>query len=180
MTRSSRDRLGTPLTAQPGTSVQYLAGQAYPIASLARWVLKTIEDKYASDPTATPLPELRYTTIGSVAVDAPLLAVMYGGVTVGPPGNAMNRPYRWDNDPRTAALNVELWRQYPGLGASGLVPSSEAMQEAAEISMQDSWLLLESAYAADQLGIGVIANVAVNPPQGEMVGMNMTLELQVP
>src|SRR5438309_9459670 len=179
MTRASRDRVGTPLTAQPGNSVEYLAGQAYPIASMARWILSTIVDTYATNDTATALPETQFTTIGTVAVDGPLLCVMYGGVTVGPPGVPLVRPYRWDSDPRSAACNGELWRPFPAVGRQGLPPSSEAVQKAAEITMQDSWLLLESAYKADQLGVGVIASVAVNSPQGEMVGINMTLELQV-
>jgi hypothetical protein len=167
-----------PVFPLPSGPLQYPAGADRPIASMARFVLATIVARYDADPTAQPLPERQVITIGTVAVDAPVLAVMYGGVVVGSPAAQLTRPFR-DNDPRTATFNVELWRSFPALDSAGNPPTAAQEQAVAEILMQDSWLLLESAYATDQMGVGVVASSAVNDPQGEMAGVSMHLELQV-
>lgn len=160
---------------------RYPAGYDRPVASLARYVLETIEKTYEETaPEELALPPNRLVTIGSVAVDNPLLAVMFGDITVGPPGNEMNTPYAGDNAPRTASLNIELWRRAPSLSPLGNVPSNLAISTAAEAIMQDSWLLLEAVFAADQLGVGVIARVGVNEPNGEMQGVSVALEIQIP
>jgi hypothetical protein len=160
----------------PG-QVQYLAGYDRPIASVARYIMQVIEKTF--DDYGIELPERRVIAIGSVAVDAPLVAVMFGGVAVGAPGNELNAPLRGDS-PRSLTFNVELWRQTPAIGPSGLAPTATEITTSAEAIMNDSWLLLEAAYASDQLGVGVIANVTVNEPQGEMSGVSMAVELQVP
>jgi hypothetical protein len=162
----------------PSGPIQYPAGVDRPIASMARWIMSTIVARFAADPTAAPLPERRLITIGTVAVDAPLLAVMYGGVASGSPGATSIQPFRTD-DPRAATFDVELWRSFPALDASGNPPTPEQEQAVAETLMQDSWLLMESAYACDQMGVGVIATAGVNVPQGEMAGVSMQLSLQV-
>jgi len=125
------------------------------------------------------LPPRRLVTIGTVSVDEPLLAVMYGGTSVGTPGNEMTVPMRQEQ-PRSATWNVELWRSQPILGAGGRIPTPEQERDAAETIMNDQWLLIQSAYAADQMGVGVIARVGVNEPQGGTVGSSMSLELQIP
>lgn len=158
---------------------QYPAGRDYPIASLARFILQTIQGHYAADSTATALPDRQVITIGALAVDTPVLGVMYGAVSVGSPAAQVMRPFK-DSDPRTATFNIELWRSFPALSEQGNVPTPAEEQAVAEVLMQDSWLLLESAYACDQMGVGVVATTAVNPPQGEMAGVSMHLELQVP
>jgi hypothetical protein len=140
--------------------------------------MSTIVARFAADPAATPLPDRQIITIGTVAVDAPLLAVMYGGVASGSPGSIITRPFRTD-DPRTATFDVELWRSFPALDAAGHPPTPDEEQAVAETLMQDSWLLMESAYGCDQMGVGVIATAGVNAPQGEMAGVSMQLSLQV-
>jgi hypothetical protein len=153
----------------------------FPIPTLAQHILDTIVSIYAAKgEAATPLPSRRLTTIGSVAVDETLLAVMFGGVAVGPPGNELNQPRRGETDPRTATFNVELWRNAGTSSPNGMAAPARMTSDAAKIVMQDAWLLLESAYACDQLGVGIIANVAVNEPQGDLVGCSMTIEVQVP
>jgi hypothetical protein len=162
------------------TGISYPRGYEFPIASLAQHVLATIVATYAERAEfATTLPARQLVAIGTVAVDSPLLAVMFGGVAVGPPGNELTVPMR-DNDPRTAQMNVELWRPIRTSLPSGLPASATAVSADSEVTMQDAWLLLESAYACDQLGVGVIASVAVNEPEGELVGVSMSLSLQVP
>lgn len=157
--------------------VQYPAGYNFPVASVARWILKTIQDEFAA--AATTLPNRQLLTIGSVAIDAPLLAVMFGGISLGPPGNELNVPLRGDS-PRTAVFNIELWRTEPSIGPSGMIPTEAEESAAAEVVMHDAWLLAEAVGKSDQLGVGVIWRVAVNEPQGGMVGSSVVLELQIP
>jgi hypothetical protein len=162
---------------------EYPAGYDFPVASLARWILAKIEETYEAAVLAghaTALPERRLLAIGAIAVDSPQLAVMFGGISVGPPGQEPTTPMR-ANQPRTAAFNIELWRPINTSAPGGLEPAPAIeVSGDSEVVMQDSWLLLESSYKCDQLGIGVIASVVVNEPQGEMVGCSMGLELQIP
>lgn len=155
----------------------FLAGYDRPIASVARLILERIVAMYEENDT--PLPARRLITIGSVAVDDELVAVMFGGVSVGPPGNELNQPLRQEQ-PRSMVYNVELWRDTPSITESGTAPQPQEIQDASEIIMHDAWLLLEAAYTADMTGVGIIANVTVLEPQGQLHGVAMNLELQVP
>lgn len=154
--------------------ISYPAGYDYPVASAARYLLQTIVSMYAAKNVA--LPTRRVVTIGTVAVDEPILAIMYGGVSVGPPGHESQQPDQ-GNSPRTLLFNVELWRETPNIGPAGSAPSASAVSAAAEIIMQDSWMLVEAAFSSDQTGIGVIARATVNAPQGAMIGVSMLLEM---
>lgn len=162
---------------------QYPAGAQFPIPSLARWVLSQIEETFSvavEEGHATALPQRRLVTIGSVSVDEPLLAVMFGNATIGPPGNELTTPLRGDS-PRSAVFNVELWRPIETSMPSGYEPApAESISADSEVVMQDAWLLLEAAAKCDQMGIGIIASVAVNEPQGEVFGCRMGLEIQIP
>lgn len=162
---------------------EYLAGRDFPVPSQARYILRTIEQQFdiaVSAGWATALPERRLLAIGAVAVDDPQLAVMFGGINVGPPGNEMTAPIK-DDQPRSTRWNIELWRPIQTSMPSGYDSAPEATVSAhSEVVMQDSWVLLEAAYKCDQWGVGVIAGVAVNEPNGDMVGCSMTLEIQIP
>lgn len=157
---------------------EYLAGYDRPISSLARFVLKTIEDVY--EEASIDLPDRRLLTIGSVAVDEPLVAVMYGGLVAGPPGNETNFQAHGGMLPRTALFNIEIWRETPAIGPSGLLPSSAEESKAAEATMQDTWLLAESALRTDQMLVGVVYRIGVHAPEGQLAGCSMTLEVQIP
>lgn len=157
------------------------AGYDRPVASVARHLLATIESQFEA--AEVELPARRLITVGSVAVDSELLAVMFGGVYAGLPGNEMNAPVSNRGGglvSRTGVFNIELWRNVPALTSHGMAPSPEQETEAAEEVTQDAWLLLESAFASDQMGIGVIARVDVNEPRGEYHGVNMVVELVIP
>lgn len=159
----------------PGQIV-YPAGHDRPIASVARFVMEKIVETYATH--GKSLPTYRLITIGSVAVDTELVAVMFGQVYTGTPGNEMNSPMRRET-PRSCSMNIELWRNTPSLSDDGVDPGAAEQSVASEVIMDDAWLLLEAAYAADQMGVGVIANVTVMEPQGELHGLSMALEMQV-
>jgi hypothetical protein len=168
--------MGNPF---PTGMIEYPRGHDKPIASAAWHLLNVVEATFTAD--GTSLPARRFVSIGAVAVDGELLTVMYGGAYTGTPGNELNTPLSLRMDaPRSMSLNVELWRKFPGLSSQGTAPTSDAMSNAAERLMHDSWLLIEAAFAADQLGAGVIANAGVNPPQGEYAGVTMVVELQIP
>jgi len=158
-------------------AIDYPAGYDFPVASVALHLMKTIVDTYTA--RGTDLPARRVVTIGSVAVDSPLVAVMFGGVAVGPPGNPLNAPLRGESS-RTSTFNVELWRQIPTFDPSGRAPDADLITAAAKVIMQDSWLLLEAAFASDQTEVGVIASTAVHAPEGEMAGVSMTMEMMIP
>lgn len=165
----------------PGGPITYPAGYDRPVASVARHLMATIENQFSA--AGIELPARRVITVGSVAVDEALLAIMFGGVYTGPPGNELNSPISNRGEgyvPRTAVFNVELWRFIPALTASGQAPSASVETAAAEAVTDDAWHLLEAAFAADQLGVGVIARVNVDEPQGEYHGIAMVVELQIP
>lgn len=165
----------------PGGPITYPAGHDRPVASVARHLLATIEAQFSA--AGIELPARRVITVGSVAVDDELLAVMFGGVYTGPPGNELNSPISNRAGgfvPRTASFNIELWRYIPALTSTGQAPSAAIETAAAEAVTDDSWCLLEAAFAADQLGVGVIARVDVNEPQGEYHGISMIVEIQIP
>jgi hypothetical protein len=163
----------------PGGEVQYPRGHDKPIPSAAWHLLNTVVATYQA--AGVELPTRQFVAIGSVAVDEPLLAVMFGGTYTGLPGNELNTPYsNRNNAPRSMTFDVQLWRHIPALTSSGNAPSAQVISEASEIIMHDGWLLLEAAFASDQTyGTGVIANVGVLEPQGEMHGIGMTVEMQV-
>ena len=152
-----------------------------PVPSVAQFVFDTIVAKYAElAQYVDPLPDRRVITIGSVSVDEPLLAIMYGGTSIGLPGNDFSMPSRPDA-PRTATFNIELWRTAKTSSASGLYPAAASVVSAdAFVVMQDSHVLLEAAQACDPRQTGVVASVVVNEPQGEMQGVSMLLQIAVP
>lgn len=166
---------------QPGGPITYPAGYDRPVASVARHLLAVIESQFSA--AGIELPARRVLTVGTVAVDEEVLAVMFGGVYSGPPGNELNTPVSNRGDgfvPRSAVFNIELWRYIPALTSSGQAPAPELETESTEGVTDDAWHLLEAAFQADQLGVGVIARVDVVEPQGEFHGISMVVELQIP
>ncbi len=165
---------------QPG-GMQFPAGYDRPVASVARHLLSTIERTFSA--AGIGLPARRVMTVGSVAVDQELLAVMFGGVYTGLPGNEMNSPVSMKGGglvPRSVVFDVELWRDVPALSLSGNAPTPAEESAAAEEVAQDAWLLLEAAFAADQTQFGVIARANVKEPEGELHGVSMIVEMVVP
>lgn len=152
-------------------------GRDRPIASLAQHILDVIVQTYSD--AGVELPKRQLATIGSVAVDEPLLAVMFGGIVIGAPGSQYSEP-KDEGHPRTATFSIELWRHTPTLNNAGKPPSASSITDAANTSMQDSWLLLDAVSAADQLGVGVVASATSESPQGGTVGVSVALDIQVP
>lgn len=157
--------------------IVYPAGYDHPVASAARHLLDTIVRVF--DENNIELPVRRVITIGSLAVDTPVLGVMFGGVTIGPPGNELNTPFRGDA-PRSITLNVELWRVTDAADFGGSEPSAEVISAQAETAMNDTWWLMEAATQSDQSGAGSIVTITPSAPQGERHGVSMIVEQQIP
>ena len=156
----------------------YPAGHDRPITSMARHLLNTINTVF--DEAGISLPARQYVAVGALStVDKEQLVVMYGGTYAGLPGNEFTAPVG-EEDPKSATFNVELWREMPALSMSGTAPSEEEIAAASEMVMDDSWWLLQSAFAANQRGPGVIARVGVNEPQGDYHGLSMIVEMNIP
>jgi hypothetical protein len=152
-----------------------------PVPVVAQFVLDTIVAKYEElAEYAEPLPKRRVITVGMVTVDTPVLAVMYGGTSIGLPGNDFTQPMKGDAL-KTASFNIELHRQTKLSSASGLLPAPDSViTQHAFVTMQDSFVLLEAAGACDPRQAGVVASVGVLEPSGEIQGVSMLLQIAIP
>lgn len=132
-----------------------------------------------------PLPMRRYWTLGQPAVDCEQVVVSFAQMYLGPPGDEASLPQRC-NMPRTAVINVLISRAIPTVGPSGKAPDGALIEKASEVSAVDAWILMNSLYLLDQweeqglFGLGVIATVDVDEPQGGFQTVNMQLTMAVP
>lgn len=129
------------------------------------------------------LPVRRYITFGETTHDCEQLTVAFQQAYVGPPGDEATLPQPCQG-PRTAVLAVELVRCVPTgaqtrTGAS--LPSEQDLAIYGASRARDAYMLLEAgATAADQWGLGVIADVSPGQPQGGYQGIIMNLTLAIP
>jgi hypothetical protein len=152
-----------------------------------RELLQGVLDRVVSIFTSygMPLPSRRYWTFGPPAVDCEQVVVSCAQVYLGPPGDEASLPQRC-NMPRTAVLNVYITREIPVMGQAGKAPDVGKITQAAEVSAVDAWILMSSLYLLDQwedegaYGIGVIATVDVDEPQGGFQTVNMQVTMAVP
>jgi hypothetical protein len=151
--------------------------------------LQSILDKVVSvyDSYNMPLPERRYYTFGAPAVDCEQIAVSFLQMYIGTPGDEATAPRRC-TDPRSATLLISVSRAVPITQANGNPPRPADIQAASEVSALDAWILMESNKEFDSswgglqggLGLGVIATVDVDPPEGGFQTTRMTLTIAVP
>ena len=132
-----------------------------------------------------PLPTRRYYTFGQPAVDCEQVVVSFAQMYLGPPGDEASLPQRC-NMPRTVVMNIFVSRAIPVVGANGKAPDGDKIEKAAEVSAVDAWILMNSLYLLDQweedgpFGLGVIATVDVDEPQGGFQTVNMQITMAVP
>jgi hypothetical protein len=169
------------VTLPPGLFYATEADWNRPVAFVAPFVLDTIVEKFNElSAYVEPLPSRQVITVGSVSVDSPTLAIMYGGTRIGLPGNEAAQPANGDAL-RTVTFNIELWRRTQTSSASGLRPAGDSViTNHAFITMQDSHVLLEAAGECDPRQAGVVASVDVYEPQGDMQGVSMMLQIAIP
>ena len=145
-------------------------------------VLTQVITSYAS--YTMPLPLRRYYTLGQPVVDCEQAVVSFVQMYVGAPGDEATQPRRC-SDPRSATINVSVSRAVPVVGQNGRPPSAETIESASEIAAYDAWILLDSASQLDTwessgFGLGVIATVEVQAPEGGFQTVTLTLTAAVP
>ena len=145
-------------------------------------VLTQVVTSYAS--YTMPLPLRRYYTLGQPVVDCEQAVVSFVQMYVGAPGDEATQPRRC-SDPRSATINVSVSRAVPVVGQNGRPPSAETIESSSEIAAYDAWILLDSASQLDTwessgFGLGVIATVEVQAPEGGFQTVTLTLTAAVP
>jgi hypothetical protein len=159
-----------------------VSSDAKNLAVFLQAVLDQVFSSYAS--YNMHLPSRRYYTLGQPAVDCEQVVVSFVQMYVGSPGDEATEPRRC-NDPRSATLNVSISRDVPVVGQNGRPPSAENIESFAEISAYDAWILLDSAAQLDTwepggYGLGVIATVEVQSPEGGFQTVVLTFTAAVP
>jgi hypothetical protein len=169
----------------PIVDISGVSNDAKHLASFLQSILDKVVSVY--DSYDMPLPERRYYTFGAPAVDCEQIAVSFLQMYIGTPGDEATVPRRC-TDPRSATLLISVSRAVPITQANGNPPRPADIQAASEVSALDAWILMESNKEFDSswgglqggLGLGVIATVDVDPPEGGFQTTRMTLTIAVP
>jgi len=132
-----------------------------------------------------PLPARRYYTFGAPVIDCEQLVVSLAQLYLGTPGDEVSEPRRC-NDPRTATLNISVSREVPIVQPNGNPPTTQSVIEANRVGAYDSWILMESINNLDTwaspggYGLGVIATLDFEEPQGGFQTTVLTITMAVP
>jgi len=157
--------------------------EAKNVANMLQEVLNSVISTYES--YNMPLPDRRYWTMSTPAVDCEQLVVSLIQLYIGSPGDEANEPRRC-HDPRSATLNITIARSVPVVQANGQPPHADVIQEGSIAGAYDAWILLQSVNLFDtwsefgDFGLGVIATVDADPAEGGLQVARMTLTLAVP
>lgn len=167
----------------PLTDVSGATDEAKNLANFLQEVLNRVISVY--DSYNMPLPTRRYYTMASPVVDCEQICVSFIQMYVGVPGDEATEPRRC-HDPRTATISIQVARAVPITQANGQAPRADDIQDAAYVSALDAWVLMESINNLDTwaengpFGLGVIATVDADPPEGGFQTTRMTLTMAVP
>lgn len=135
------------------------------------------------DSLNVPLPTRRYWTIGDAVWDCEQVVVSYVQTYLGNPGDEATLPVSC-RGPKSLVVNISVVREIKGSNnKNGKPPSPENMQESAEWSVVDSWILmdnLETLSPWEGYAPTMIATTAVPPPSGGYNGIVLTLTTIVP
>jgi hypothetical protein len=167
------------MTMQDLSSV---SDNAKALEELMYTVLEKIEAVYQS--YNMPIPSRRYWTFSQPVIDCDQLVVSFVQMYLGPPGGEIAEPRRC-NDPRSAILEISVSREIPVAQANGAPPTAETILQGNRASAYDAWILMESAAQLDTwetsgFGLGVIATIQTEPPEGGFQTVVLTLTLAVP
>jgi len=159
-----------------------ISSDAKALTEFLQEILDRVENVYNS--FLMPLPSRRYWTLGTPAVDCEQLVVSFIQAYIGSPGDEANEPRRC-RDPRSATVHVKVSRQVPVVGPSGRPPSAESIQHFSQLVGYDAWCLLEGAASLDPWGtsgpgLGIIATVETESPEGGFQTTTMTLTAAIP
>lgn len=158
-------------------------GEARNLAIFLQDVLDRVVSVYGE--YSMPLPGRRYFTFSTPVVDCEQLCVSFIQMYLGAPGDEATEPRR-GQDPRSASLSIQVARAAPVAQQNGSPPSSDSIQAAAEVSALDAWVLMESINKFDSwaqegpFGLGVIATIDADPPEGGFQVTRLTITMAVP
>lgn len=153
------------------------------LATFLQDVLDRVVNTY--DSYSMPLPSKRYWNLAPPAIDCEQLVVSLIQMYIGAPGDEATEPRRC-HDPRSATLNITVSRAVPIVGQNGQPPSAENIEKGATVSAYDAWILMESVQQFDSwagngaFGLGVIATVDIEGPEGGFQNTRMTITMAVP
>lgn len=165
------------------TDVSGATEESKNLANFLQEVLDRVISVYSS--YNMPLPTRRYYTMATPVVDCEQVCVSFIQMYLGTPGDEASEPRR-GQDPRSATVAVQVARAVPITQQSGQPPRPDDIQAAAEVSAYDAWILMESINALDTwsnegpFGLGVIATIDADPPEGGFQTTRMTLTMAVP
>lgn len=163
--------------------VSSAAEESKNLANFLQEVLDRVIDVYSSH--NMPLPTRRYYTMATPVVDCEQVCVSFIQMYLGSPGDEASEPRR-GQDPRSATVAVQIARAVPIAQQSGQPPRPGDIQASAEVSAFDAWILMESINKLDTwsnegpFGLGVIATIDADPPEGGFQTTRMTLTMAVP
>lgn len=169
----------------PIADISGVSSDARNLADLMQDILNKVVSTFAS--YSMPLPTRRYYTFGAPAIDCEQAAVSLLQMYIGVPGDEATEPRRC-TDPRSGTFLITIAREVPITQANGNPPTAEKIQAASEVSALDAWILMESTREFDAswgnlpngLGLGVIATVDVDPPEGGFQLTRMTITMAIP
>jgi hypothetical protein len=167
----------------PLTDVSSVTDEAKNLVNFLQEVLDRIVVVYGS--YNMPVPSRQYFTMATPTVDCEQISVSFTQMYIGTPGDEATEPRRC-SDPRTATIQVQVARAVPVAQGNGNPPSAADIQAGATVAALDAWILIESASGLDTwaetgpYGLGVIATVDADPPEGGFQTTRLTLTMAIP
>lgn len=164
----------TPISKYP------VQDEAFGIRNLLKRTLERTEAIY--ERAGVPLPSRRYWALGQVAEDCDQVTVVFLNATLGTPGEQQTEPIPC-NGPQFATVEVRVTRNMVNADNS-TPPSPERIMEASDWVAVDAALLIDNLQDYDTTalgnrGSGVMANVAVAAPSGNLQTTTLTLTLGI-
>lgn len=162
-----------------------VSSEARNLADLMQNLLNKVIETF--DDYSMPTPTRRYYTFGAPAIDAEQVVVSLLQMYIGAPGDEATEPRR-SEDPRSGTFLITIAREVPVTQPNGNAPKADEIQKASEVSALDAWILMESTRQFDAswasipsgLGLGIIATVDVDPPEGGFQITRMTITMAIP
>jgi hypothetical protein len=167
----------------PLANVTGVSDEAKNLANFLEEVLARVVVVY--DSYNMPMPTRRYYTLATPVVDCEQICVAFVQMYLGTPGDEATEPRRC-HDPRTATIQIQVARAVPVSQGNGQPPRAQDIQNAAYVSALDAWILMESINNFDvwsgdgPFGLGVIATVDADPPEGGFQTTRLTITMAVP
>lgn len=167
----------------PATPVSGVSSDALSLKNLMDGVLERLVDRLNHH--NVPLPNKRYWKVGAPVIDCEQLVLSVAQMYIGLPGDPASEPMRC-NSPRSVVFRAVLARCLPSPDNRGNEPTAEKQQEYANIQAVDAWALLDAVAFLDDwdavgaFGLGVIATIDIEDPQGGFQSVVATFTMAIP